>query len=56
MNLRSYYPDFVAIDNKQTRWMLETKGAEDLEVSTRTGQRLSGAKTRLSLVGLNGNI
>jgi type III restriction enzyme len=33
MNLRSYYPDFVAIDKKQTRWILETKGAEDLEVS-----------------------
>ncbi len=33
MNLRSYYPDFVAIDGKQTHWILETKGAEDLEVS-----------------------
>jgi type III restriction enzyme len=33
MNLRSYYPDFVAIDLKQTHWILETKGAEDLEVS-----------------------
>jgi type III restriction enzyme len=33
MNLRSYYPDFVAIDSKQTHWILETKGAEDLEVS-----------------------
>jgi type III restriction enzyme len=33
MNLRSYYPDFVAIDRKQTHWILETKGAEDLEVS-----------------------
>ncbi|HKV92005.1 MAG TPA: DEAD/DEAH box helicase family protein [Candidatus Angelobacter sp.] len=33
MNLRSYYPDFVAIDRKQTHWVLETKGAEDLEVS-----------------------
>ncbi len=33
MNLRSYYPDFVALDRKQTHWLLETKGAEDLEVS-----------------------
>jgi type III restriction enzyme len=33
MNLRSYYPDFVAVDNKQTHWILETKGAEDVEVS-----------------------
>jgi type III restriction enzyme len=33
MNLRSYYPDFVAIDGKKTHWLLETKGAEDVEVS-----------------------
>jgi type III restriction enzyme len=33
MNLRSYYPDFAAIDTKQIHWILETKGAEDLEVS-----------------------
>jgi type III restriction enzyme len=33
MNLRSYYPDFAAIDIKQTHWLLETKGAEDIEVS-----------------------
>ncbi len=28
MNLRSYYPDFTAIDKHGTRWLLETKGAE----------------------------
>jgi type III restriction enzyme len=28
MNLRSYYPDFVALDTKGTHWLLETKGAE----------------------------
>lgn len=28
MNLRSYYPDFAAVDEKGTRWLLETKGAE----------------------------
>jgi type III restriction enzyme len=32
MNLRSYYPDFVAVDKKGTRWLLETKGAETGEV------------------------
>jgi type III restriction enzyme len=32
MNLRSYYPDFVAVDDRQTHWLLETKGAEDVEV------------------------
>jgi type III restriction enzyme len=33
MNLRSYYPDFVAVDDKGTRWLLETKGAETGEVA-----------------------
>ena len=32
MNLRSYYPDFVAIDESETSWLLETKGAETPEV------------------------
>jgi type III restriction enzyme len=32
MNLRSYYPDFVAVDDKGTRWLLESKGAETGEV------------------------
>ncbi len=33
MNLRTYYPDFVAVDKNGVRWILETKGAEDVEVS-----------------------
>jgi type III restriction enzyme len=33
MNLRSYYPDFVALDDKGVRWLLETKGAETEEVA-----------------------
>lgn len=33
MNLRSYYPDFVAVDDQGVRWLLETKGAETDDVS-----------------------
>ena len=33
MNLRSYYPDFVAVDGNGVRWLLETKGAETDEVA-----------------------
>jgi type III restriction enzyme len=33
MNLRSYYPDFVAVDKHGTRWLLETKGAETDDVA-----------------------
>lgn len=32
MNLRSYYPDFVAVGKDGTHWLLETKGAETSEV------------------------
>jgi hypothetical protein len=33
MNLRSYYPDFAAIDKAGTHWLIETKGMESAEVS-----------------------
>jgi len=33
MNLRSYYPDFVAVDDAGTHWLLETKGAETEDVA-----------------------
>ena len=32
MNLKSYYPDFVAVDDKGGYWLLETKGQEDVQV------------------------
>lgn len=33
MNLRYYYPDFVAIDQQGVHWLLETKGQQTEEVS-----------------------
>jgi type III restriction enzyme len=60
MNLRSYYPDFAAIDTKQIHWILETKGAEDLEVSYKdraavqwcaNATQLSGTKREYLKVG-----
>src|SRR3989441_8356329 len=32
MNLKSYYPDFVAVDEAGARWLFETKGQETAEV------------------------
>ena len=32
MNLRCYYPDFVAVDTAGVHWLLETKGQESPEV------------------------
>jgi type III restriction enzyme len=33
MNLRSYYPDFVAVDGDGAHWLIETKGMETADVS-----------------------
>jgi type III restriction enzyme len=33
MNLKSYYPDFVALDEAGTRWLVETKGQETVDVA-----------------------
>ncbi|MGH9375367.1 MAG: hypothetical protein ACRD1J_04290, partial [Terriglobia bacterium] len=33
MNLRSYYPDFVAVDDAGGHWILETKGQETTDVA-----------------------
>ncbi len=33
MNLRYYYPDFVAVDERGGHWLLETKGQQTEEVS-----------------------
>ncbi len=31
-NIRNYYPDFIAVASDGTKWILETKGREDIEV------------------------
>jgi type III restriction enzyme len=33
MNLRNYYPDFMAVDHEGTNWLLETKGQQTEDVS-----------------------
>jgi len=32
MNLKSYFPDFVAIDEEGVHWLLEAKGQENIDV------------------------
>lgn len=32
MNLRLYYPDFVAVDDQGVHWLIETKGQENVDV------------------------
>jgi len=32
MNLKSYFPDFVSVDDEGTHWLLEAKGQENIDV------------------------
>jgi hypothetical protein len=40
MNLKSYFPDFVAVDDEGTRWLLEAKGQENIDVIRKDGAAL----------------
>ena len=51
MNLRSYYPDFVAVDGSSTRWLLETKGAETAEVPHKDAAAAQWCENATSLTG-----
>jgi type III restriction enzyme len=59
MNLKSYYPDFVAVDDKGSHWLLETKGQETVQVLRKdmaatqwceNASKLSGAVWKYSKV------
>jgi len=51
MNLRSYYPDFVAVDDKGTHWLLETKGAETGEVAYKDAAAVQWCANATQLAG-----
>ncbi len=50
-NLRSYYPDFVAIDDGGVHWLLETKGMETEEVKHKDRAALVWCENATSLTG-----
>ena len=49
MNLRSYYPDFVAVDDHGVRWLLETKGAETDDVAYKDAAAMQWCENASSL-------
>jgi type III restriction enzyme len=51
MNLRSYYPDFVATDSAGQHWLLETKGMESAEVSQKDAAAENWCETATALTG-----
>ena len=52
MNLRHYYPDFAAIDTDGTHWLIETKGAETLEVRFKDKAALLWCENATRLTGV----
>lgn len=51
MNLRSYYPDFTAVDTHGTRWLLETKGAEYDDVAYKDTAAANWCESATQLTG-----
>ncbi|MGA2146487.1 MAG: DEAD/DEAH box helicase family protein [Bryobacteraceae bacterium] len=51
MNLRCYYPDFVAVDTGATHWLLETKGQESPEVVFKDRAAMQWCENATSLTG-----
>jgi type III restriction enzyme len=52
-NIRNYYPDFVAISEDETNWIIETKGREDVEVVLKDRAALNWCLTVSELTGEN---
>ena len=50
-NLRLYYPDFVALGEDGTHWLLETKGQEDTNVPLKDLAATLWCKNASELVG-----
>lgn len=51
MNLRSYYPDFVALDSGGQHWLIETKGMESAEVSQKDAAAGNWCENASALTG-----
>ncbi len=52
-NLRNYEPDFVAVDETGTHWILETKGQEDIHVSHKDKAAMLWCENASELTGTN---
>lgn len=50
-NLRSYYPDFVAVDEDGTHFILETKGQETSEVARKDAAAVQWCESATELTG-----
>jgi len=51
MNLRLYYPDFVAVGTDGGHWLLETKGQEDVDVQCKQAAATRWCENATTLTG-----
>ena len=51
MNLKSYFPDFVAEDDAGTHWLLEAKGQENVDVIRKDAAALMWCENATKLTG-----
>jgi type III restriction enzyme len=52
-NIRNYFPDFIAIAGDNTKWIIETKGREDIEVRLKDNAAIHWCKTASELTKEN---
>lgn len=48
-NIRNYFPDFIAISEDDTNWIIETKGREDIEVKLKDNAAINWCKVASEL-------
>ena len=51
VNLRLYYPDWVAVDEDGTHWLIETKGREDTDLAHKDDAARRWCENATSLTG-----
>jgi type III restriction enzyme len=49
-NIRNYFPDFIALHEDGSRWIIETKGREDVEVKLKDNAAISWCNTATQLI------
>lgn len=54
-NIRNYFPDFIALHVDGSRWIIETKGREDVEVKLKDNAAINWCNTATELTKENWN-
>ncbi len=50
-NIRNYFPDFISLHTDGSRWIIETKGREDIEVKLKDNAAINWCRTATELTG-----